>query len=176
MLEKAEGRIGGGMRGGPLVTLVVGSNWETKRWPSSRFAFLARELVARGMHVAVEGGPGDAAIGKEVMSVAGDGVTDLTGNSIAEAAAMIPISDLVIGGDTGLAQLARLAGRRVLMIFGPTDHSIHHFGPGQKAVHAGVPCRPCSRHGPNDCPEKHFSCMYSLSTDMVLHEALALFQ
>lgn len=175
VLETAEGRIGGGMRGGPLVTLVVGSNWGTKRWPSGRYALLARELVARGMHVAIEGGPDDIPIAKEVLSVAGDGVTDLTGNTLAEAAAVISISDLVIGGDTGLVHLARMLGRRVLAIFGPTEHSLHRFASGhQKALYASIPCRPCSMHGPDSCPEGHFNCMYAMTPDMVLYEALGL--
>ena len=175
-LETARSRIGGGLIGGPLVTLVVGSAWETKRWPVGRFAMLARGLAHEGVHVAIEGGPGDVACGKEIRSIAGENVTDLTGNSLTEAAAVISLSDLVIGGDTGLTHLARMAGRPLLAIFGPTDHRIHAFGPGQKAVWADLPCRPCSRHGPAACPEKHFGCMYALSPETILHEALSILE
>ena len=175
-LEIARSRIGGGMIGGPLVTLIVGSAWETKRWPVGRFAMLARGLANEGVHVAIEGGPGDVACGKEIRSIAGEYVTDLTGNSLTEAAAVISISDLVIGGDTGLTHLARMADRPVLAIFGPTDHSIHVFGPRQKAIWADLPCRPCSRHGPSACPEKHFGCMHALSPETMLHEALQLLE
>ena len=175
-LEIARSRIGGRMIGGPLVTLVVGSAWATKRWPAGRFAMLARGLSAQGCHVAIEGGPGDIPVGKEIRSIVGESVADLTGNSLIEAAAVISISDLVIGGDTGLVHLARMAGRPVIAIFGPTDDTIHVFGPRQKAVRAELPCRPCSRHGSDACPEKHFGCMLAIAPETVVREAVGLLE
>jgi len=57
----------------------------------------------------------------------------------------------------------------VVAIFGPTIKQFGFFPYSKKAivVEKNVPCKPCSPHGPNKCPEKNFDCMNKVTVDEV---------
>jgi heptosyltransferase-2 len=101
-------------------------------------------------------------------------VIDTTGNSIAEALALLARCDLVVGGDTGLVHCARALGRPSVLIFGPTDPSRHVFGDQERPVRIEIECSPCHDHGPERCPLGHHRCMADLEVDAVERQARAL--
>ena len=49
-----------------LAAICLGSEWETKIWPASRVASLARLLTARGLRPVLLGGPRERAMAQEV--------------------------------------------------------------------------------------------------------------
>jgi heptosyltransferase-2 len=72
--------------------------------------------------------------------------------------------------------MAAATGTRTVALFGPTTH---HFGfmpfrGRTEVVEAGTGCRPCSYHGTESCPKKHFRCMLDISARDVTERALAL--
>jgi heptosyltransferase-2 len=159
---------------GPVIGLVPGAEWATKRWGADRFAELASSLVARGATVVLLGGPGDREDADRIRERAGRRVRDTTGNSIAEAMAVLARCDVVVGGDTGLVHCARALGRPTLAVFGPTDPARHRFTARERFVALRLDCQPCHDHGPARCPLGHHACMRDLPVATVAHETWAL--
>jgi heptosyltransferase II len=77
----------------------------------------------------------------------------------------------LVTNDSAPLHLATAVGTPVIALFGPT---VPEFGfgprrPGDLTLGRGeLPCRPCSRHGPQVCPLKHHRCMRDLSVDAVI--------
>lgn len=100
-----------------------GSTMPDKRWPTSRFAALARAIEADGTDVVFTGGSGDRTLVEQVMADAGlpfdrcfAGQIDLS-----TAVAMAAQARLFVGGDTGMCHVAAAVGAPVVAIFGPTN-------------------------------------------------------
>jgi heptosyltransferase-2 len=163
-------RVLAGARG-PVVGLVPGAEWPTKRWGASHYAALARAL---GGTAVVLGGPGERDLAAAIVREAGGDVRDTTGNAIDEAIALLARCDLVVGGDTGLVHCARALGRPTAVLFGPTHVERHLFGPREAAVSLGLDCQPCHDHGPRECPLGHLRCMNGLEPGRVAGEARRL--
>jgi len=168
----AEDTLRGAVR--PVVGLVHGAEWATKRWGEAKYASLAREVACRGGTVLLLGGPAEREASRRIAEAAGVRVRDTTGNSIPEALALLARCDVVVGGDTGLVHCARALGRPAVVIFGPTDPSRHVFSAAERPVHVDIECAPCHDHGPKRCPLKHHRCMADLGVDPVVHLALGL--
>ncbi len=158
----------------PVVGLVPGAEWGTKRWGPDRFAGLARRLGADGATVVVLGGPSERELARAIAEGSGVPVLDTTGNSIAEALALLARCDLVVGGDTGLVHCARALGCPTVLLFGPTDPARHVFGDRERVARVALDCAPCHDHGPERCPLGHHRCMTELSIDDVERQARAL--
>ena len=158
----------------PLVGIVPGAEWGTKRWGEGKYAELSRRLTRGGATVLLLGGPGERDLARRIAAGSGVPVIDTTGNSIAEALALLARCDLVVGGDTGLVHCARALGRRTVLVFGPTDPGRHVFGPGERALRVELECSPCHDHGPERCPLGHHRCMTDLEVNPVEREARAL--
>jgi heptosyltransferase-2 len=158
----------------PLVGIVPGAEWGTKRWGQAKYAELARRLSRDGATVLLLGGPGERDLARGIAGESGVPVLDTTGNSIAEALALLARCDLVVGGDTGLVHCARALGRPSVLVFGPTDPSRHVFGDRERTVRVEIECSPCHDHGPESCPLGHHRCMADLEVDAVERQARAL--
>ena len=168
----ADGVLAGASR--PLVGLVPGAEWGTKRWGAERFAGLARAFAQGGASVVVLGGPAERDLAGAIAREGGARVIDTTGNSIPEALALLARCDVVVGGDTGLVHCARALGRPTLLLFGPTDPGRHVLGPRDRVARVELECSPCHDHGPERCPLGHHRCMTDLSEARVEREARAL--
>ena len=158
----------------PLVGMVPGAEWATKRWSEGKYAELARRLFRGGATVLLLGGPGERDLARRIAAWSGVPLLDTTGNSIAEALALLARCDLVVGGDTGLVHCARALGRPAVLIFGPTDPARHVFLADERPVRIELECSPCHDHGPERCPLAHHRCMTDLEVDEVERQARAL--
>ncbi len=178
LLPPAElaGYAAGVLRGArhPVVGLVPGAEWGTKRWGAERYAVLARRISGRGGSVVVLGGPGERDLAAEIGRAGGPDVRDTTGNSIAEALAVLAACDVVVGGDTGLVHCARALGRPTVLLFGPTDPGRHVLGPLERVVRVPIDCAPCHDHGPQTCPLGHHRCMVDLPEAEVERQVVEL--
>ncbi len=148
-----------------LAAVCIGSEWETKIWPAPRVASLVRLLAQRGLRPVLLGGPRERAFAREI-GVAG-GCIDTTGNPVGEALAILSMSSVVVGGDTGLVHAARALGVPTVAVFGPTAPSAHLFGPRERAVSLDLSCSPCSAHGSRRCPLGHHRCLRDLDAERV---------
>ncbi len=168
----AERTLAGAAR--PVVGLLPGAEWPTKRWGPEKFAILAQQLAGRGASVVLLGGPAERALCRRVAELAGFPVLDTAGNTIEEAIALLARCDLVVGGDTGLVHCARALGRRTLVLFGPTDPGRHVWERHQEPIRLGLDCQPCHDHGPERCPLGHLNCLNLLSAVAVAEAARGL--
>jgi heptosyltransferase-2 len=158
----------------PVVGLVPGAEWATKRWGEERYADLAGRLAATGSTILVLGGPSEREMARAIAERSQVEVIDTTGNSIAEALALLARCDLVVGGDTGLVHCARALGRPSVLLFGPTDPGRHVLGERDRVVRVDLECSPCHDHGPERCPLGHHHCMTELPATEVERQARAL--
>jgi len=104
----------------PLVLISPGAGWGAKRWPTERYAAVARWLHQAGYKVVINTGPGEESITRELVSLSGGTATTLR-LTITELIAITRRAALVIAGDTGPLHLASALGKPVVGIFGPTD-------------------------------------------------------
>ncbi|HTP50929.1 MAG TPA: glycosyltransferase family 9 protein [Anaeromyxobacteraceae bacterium] len=161
----------------PLVGIVPGAEWATKRWGEERFAALARRLVdAVGGTIVLLGGPAERDVARRISEGSGVPVRDTTGNSIPEALSLLARCGVVVGGDTGLVHCARALGRPTVVVFGPTDPGRHVFGAAERPVWLKVECAPCHDHGPKRCPLRHHRCMVDLEVERVARPARELLE
>lgn len=148
-----------------LAAVCLGSEWETKIWPAERVKALVRLLSLKGLRPVLLGGPRERNLAREVGSAGG--CIDTTGNPVGEALAILSMSSVAVGGDTGLTHAARALGVPTVALFGPTDPAAHRFGPRERAVSLGLPCSPCSVHGSHRCPLGHHRCLRDLDAERV---------
>ncbi len=154
----------------PIIALAPGSVWATKRWP--HFVELAA-LISPEFDIALIGGADDSAVAREISAhvVNADRVIDATGRlSLLGSAELIRRARAIVTNDSSPQHLASAVGTPTLTIFGPTVPAFG-FGPlapnSLSAGHKGLACRPCDKHGPQQCPLKHWRCMRELSAASV---------
>lgn len=157
-----------------FVALAPGSIWGSKRWPY--FAELAARLAER-IAIVVVGGQDDVGVGEEIERAATGGkgrqqILNACGKlTLRQSTALIGKAALLVTNDSAPLHLATAMGTPVVALFGPTVTEFG-FGPlraGDVALGIdGLLCRPCSSHGPPQCPLGHHRCMRDLTVEAVL--------
>ena len=159
----------------PFAVLAPGSIWGSKRWPY--YPALAAALAER-MPVVAIGSRDDAGLGTEIVRAleavgrSGSRAVSACGQlSLQESVALIARAAILVTNDSAPLHFASAVGTPIVAVFGPT---IPEFGFGPRGPHDrvvevdGLPCRPCSHHGPPACPLGHHLCMKSLRVEDVL--------
>jgi len=157
---------------GAFVALAPGSIWGSKRWPY--YGELAARLAVH-LPVVVVGGPDDIGLGEEIVGAVGrsggrGGAVNACGKlTLRQSAALIKHAALLVTNDSAPLHLASAVGTPIVALFGPT---ITEFGfgpvrPGDVALGLDLQCRPCSSHGPPQCPLGHHRCMRDLTVEAV---------
>jgi heptosyltransferase-2 len=155
----------------PIVALAPGSIWGSKRWPY--YSELAGLLGKRAAVVAL-GGSDDIALGVEIVEAVGDAggrAANACGVlTLRQSAALIARAAVLVTNDSAPLHLATAVGTPVVAVFGPTLPEFG-FGPTRRGDLAlgvqGLQCRPCSGHGPRQCPLGHHRCMRDLTPEVV---------
>lgn len=149
-----------------FVALAPGSIWGTKRWPY--YGDLARQLDRTAV---VVGSAADSTVADALVAAAPGRVVSAAGMlSLRASAALISRAAVLVTNDSAPLHLATAVGTPVVAIFGPTipEFGFGPRGPGNAVVgRDGLPCRPCSKHGPETCPLGHHRCMRDLSPETV---------
>jgi lipopolysaccharide heptosyltransferase I len=150
----------------PRIVLNVGARWETKRWPPSSFAAVARRAVEeRGAGLIAVGAPEDRPLVDRLRANLGPWpLLDLCGRtSLPRLAAIAAECDLFLSNDTGPLHLAAAAGARVLGIYTCTKPEwTGPYGPNAHFVQSAIGCagsclKTCGR----------MECMAELTPDRV---------
>lgn len=153
-----------------VVVVAPGSKWFTKKWPLEYFNRVIKELEKREDTTVVVVG------GKEEMffnMLLANTTIDLRGKTtLLELAEVIRRADIVLTNDSSPIHIASaFPNVRILALFGPTVEKFGFF-PWSKNSEVfqveGLECRPCSIHGGDSCPKKHFKCMLDIKPEMVL--------
>jgi heptosyltransferase-2 len=158
----------------PVLGVHPGSTWPTKKWPAEYFGEIIGRAARAGCSVLVFSGPSETFDAAAAVTAAGDTppglVHDLSGRlTLEELAAYLGNLDCYLTNDSGPMHLAWIQGTPVDAVFGPTVKKLGFFPRGESAtVHEhALACRPCSLHGPAQCPEGHHDCMRKITPDRV---------
>jgi ADP-heptose:LPS heptosyltransferase len=144
--------------------LLPGTNWETKRWPTEKFAGMVAPLRERfGLVSVLAGGPDAGAMASRIP-----GAIDLTcKTTLKQLTALLERADLVVANDSGPMHIASALGRPLVTPFGPTNPV--RTGPFRRmdsVIRLDIACSPCySRH----C--SHQSCLRGLEVEPVVRLA-----
>jgi hypothetical protein len=142
--------------GGDGLALIPGASTSLKSWPATSYAALGRRWAGP---VVVVGGPGEEALCAGVAAAI-PGARAVVGEGFVEVLAALGRCRVAVGGDTGLLHLAAACGATPVAVFGPTHPRDGFFPyPRGRVVSLALPCRPCTLHRRESCPEGHHGCM-----------------
>ena len=110
-----------------FAVIAPAAAFEAKRWPAKRFAavsdYLNRTIALRSLVIA---GPGQEQIAQEVCEAAQSKPIALTGLSLKELIALMALSRLYVGNDSGPMHIAAAMGRPLVAVFGPSNSTVWH--------------------------------------------------
>jgi hypothetical protein len=132
--------------GNGRVALFLGASQPEKRPDAAFWGSLARELARRGLRPVLLGGPGEVALGREVMALCGRNALNMCGRlGLAALAKASQTFNLFVTPDTGPMHLAAWTGCRVLNLsMGPVNPwETGPYQPGHYVLRAAVSCRGC---------------------------------
>lgn len=146
--------------------LVLGGSYATKQIPTLKILDFFATLEANISFVLL-GGDKEMQAADIIQKQFPDTVINLCGTlRLGQSAEVISQSRVVVTGDTGLAHIAAALGKPILWIWGSTSPELGMQSPVKSAGAAlismevgGLSCRPCSKLGFHECPQKHFDCM-----------------
>lgn len=156
-----------------MAAMAPGSIWFSKRWPEAYFIALGRKLAGEGFHVILIGGEADRELGRHISAAIGVGCLNLCGElSLRQSTEVLKRCSILITNDSAPTHLGVAAGIRVLTLFGSTipEFGFAPYGPQGKSLGVELYCRPCTDHGRQNCPQKHFRCMRELTPERVFEE------
>jgi heptosyltransferase-1 len=106
---------------GGYAVLSQGAGWDSRLWPTERFAEVARQLAAWGVGSLVTwGSRRERAWAEEVVAGAAGAARLAPATSILELAALIRRAKLFLGADSGPLHLAGALGTPCVSLFGTT--------------------------------------------------------
>lgn len=108
----------------PRLAIAPKSRWPAKDWPLEKFREVVRCLrdAHPNLDVIVLGGPGDRAVGDELIAGLGEGVHNLCGlTPFLALGSQLREVDVLLCNDSGPMHFAAAVGTPVVALFGPTD-------------------------------------------------------
>ena len=161
----------------PFVVIHSGTKWPPKRWHVERFRLLIERLQSRGLAVVLAGDAND----RSLLEAAAGGITPtpfmVAGDlRLGAVGALLQITCLFIGNDSGLMHMASALGTPTVALFGPTcPDRTGPLGSNQRAIVKPIPCRPCVLYYTADrCERGHNYCMDLIEVEEVWAAAQSL--
>lgn len=151
------------------IGFVIGGTYATKRMPAEQIATVCREIRRP---VILLGGPEDREAGDLIVEQTKTGIYNACGRfSLNGSASLVKQALAVISHDTGLMHIAAAFCKPIASVWGNTVPELGmypYFPEGYDQENSKVfqvndlSCRPCSKIGYDQCPEKHFRCMLDI--------------
>lgn len=152
------------------VAIIPGAAHATKRWPESHWLELHERLRAVGHRLLYFGLEADRERVRTLAAkVALDRDCRWCMERLPRVAALLSRCCCAVAGDTGLMHLAVARGVRVVAMFGSTAPELGFApaGEGHAVLCRHEACQPCTLHGREACPQRHFRCMVELRPEQV---------
>ena len=134
----ASALAGAGLADG-FAVINAGAGWDSKRWPTARFAEVARQLgIGYGLSSVVSwGGSRERAWAEEIVAGSEGHARLAPATSLIELAALVTHAKVMIAADTGPLHLAAAVGTPSIGLFGSTRReSCGPYGPRNIALQA----------------------------------------
>jgi ADP-heptose:LPS heptosyltransferase len=115
------------LKGSPFAILAPSAAMESKRWTASGFARVADHLREHwNLPSIIIAGPGQEDFAREVSEKARSHPPIIARLSLKELMAIIKMSALFIGNDSGPAHIAAAFNRPMVVVFGSSNPSVWH--------------------------------------------------
>ncbi len=157
------------LNGQPFVTIFPGASIPERQWGVDRFHCVAEVLSAFGVRVVVVGGRADFRQG-EMIATGDVGLNLANSTSLAETAAVIQKSSLLLSGDSGVLHIAVGLGVPTVSLFGPGRAKKWAPQDGERhvVIDKRLLCSPCTTFGTTPpCPIAA-QCMRDITVDEVV--------
>jgi heptosyltransferase-2 len=154
--------------------LAPGSAAESRRWPVSRFAELARKVRdSTGLCGLIVGGPKEASLALQLTEDRSLGLRDLTGQgTVADLWAVFQGARFTVANDSGLAHVAALCGSPTQVVWGAGNpQRTTPLGPGRvRVAFQPLDCWPCEKNSCALPSPRKLECLQGLSSEMIWNE------
>jgi ADP-heptose:LPS heptosyltransferase len=147
------------------VALVLAGTYVTKRMPVGKYKRLVSEV---DVPFVLLGGKSERKMAEDILSWKTGNIIDFTGKlRLNQSASLVKNARLIVANDTGLMHIAAAFHKKILSVWGSTTPELGMYpyqpGDGSEIFEVkGLSCRPCSKLGYHECPQKHFRCMNDL--------------
>ncbi|MEF2277444.1 lipopolysaccharide heptosyltransferase II [Deinococcus sp. YIM 134068] len=159
-------------RSRPWAVVHPGATASSRRYPPEYFAEVARLLTDQGLTLLFTGSGGERDLIEDIRAMAGGVGHSLAGQlDLAELAALISASPLLISNNTGPAHMAAALGTPVVDLYALTNPQHTPWQVSSRVLSHDVPCRWCYR---SVCPEGHHLCLRGVRPEEVVAAALEL--
>jgi heptosyltransferase-2 len=173
------------------IGINTGAKWDTKKWINSKYVKLINELLILEKNVVLIGDKNDVFFNAEITEMI-ERISPQNSKKIKffnltdklnkrQLFSVISLMDCLLTTDSACLHIAQAVKVPVVALFGPTIKGFGFWDEksyGNKKdclVEVDLPCRPCSLHGGNICPQRHFSCMKDIKTEEVLESIKRFF-
>jgi ADP-heptose:LPS heptosyltransferase len=158
--------------GGRWVLIHPGASAPSRRYPPELFAAAAARLSREpGCRVALIGGPGEGELVEAVRSKAAVPTHVLEAGDLADLAALIEASPVLIANNSGPAHVAAAVGTLVVDLYALTNPQHTPWGVPCRVLSHDVPCKYCYK---SVCPEGHHDCLRRVPPEAVARAACEL--
>jgi heptosyltransferase II len=158
---------------GRYICVAPTSVWFTKQFPSDQWIGFLRSIEDKVENVYLLGAPADKPICESIASQSNHKqVVNLAGQlSFLESAALMKDAQMNFVNDSAPMHIASAMNAPVTAVFCSTVPSFG-FGPLSDDSHIvqskeNLDCRPCGLHGYKKCPQAHFKCATTITTEML---------
>jgi lipopolysaccharide heptosyltransferase II len=156
----------------PWVALHPGASAPSRRYPADSFAAVATRLAADGFQILWLGSAAEAALVDAIRARMARPSHSLAGaTTLAELAALLARTPVLIANNSGPAHLAAAVGTPVVVLYALTNPQHTPWRVASRVLFADVPCRNCFR---SVCPEGHHQCLAGVAPAAVVAAAHAL--
>ncbi len=165
----------------PSVSLLIGSNGPNKNWPYWYFDKLISLLLEKKINVIILGGQREKEILKSHPEIfQQNGIINMIGKcNILESLAILSMSDLVVGNDTGPMHCAWAMHIPCLSLWGPSNPLVFHLPRKNSSyIASNYECTLASRESiNNDTPCvvcKNNMCMQVITVETVYDKVMSM--
>lgn len=158
----------------PFVVIFSGASIPERRWGADRFRRVAEMLSLFGIRVVAVGGKEDRRQGEAIVG-GGLGLNLAGLTSLAETAAVIQKSALLLSGDSGVLHIAVGLGVPTVSLFGPgRAKKWAPCGDKHIVINKGLACSPCTTFGNTPPCPIDARCMRDITVDEVVNAVTVL--
>lgn len=175
-IERAEVmlREGGFSFDRTLIAIHPGSGGRRKCWPPAKYAEVMHKLRGlRNVFFIVFSGPVEEGEMERDLTAALTGrnnnVLFVRNEGFGLVSALLGLSNIYIGNDSGITHLAAAVNTKVIAIFGPTDPVVWRpVGNHVRVIAGNVACAPCGDAKSRECEKR--VCLEAVGVETVVEE------
>lgn len=157
-----------------LICMFPGASVSERRWGTLRFRELACKLNQAGFMTIVIGGAAERESGDQIVA-GGIGINLAGSTSVAETAALIDASQLLVTADSGMLHLAVALDKPSVSLFGPgRQKKWAPRGDRHVVLNKQLPCSPCTTFGDTPACRDAARCMREIGVDETFNAVMML--